>query len=341
MESVPQGELDIEDAAQLRVYLAKRRLTGDTEPVAISRLAGGVSSRTMLVERPNGERWVIKQALAALRVHVEWLSSPERSAREAEGARALASMLPEGAVPRIVFEDREHHLFGMEAAPAQAANWKSMLLAGDSQIEHFRAAGELLACIHRESAKRAGEFGRAFEDRSFFESLRLEPYYEYTAREAPAAGPFLSALCDETRAARLSLVHGDFSPKNLLVVGDRLILLDHEVIHFGDPAFDLGFAMAHFLSKAHHLSGWRERLLAGAAEFRRSYESGTRWRQPVERRAAAHTLGCLLARVAGRSQLEYLSQEEKRRQREACIRLMAEPPAGLGELASRFMGEVK
>lgn len=341
MESVPQGELDIEDAAQLRAYLAKRRLIGDSEPVALSRLAGGVSSRAMLAERPNGQRWVIKQALAALRVHVEWLSSPERSAREAEGARALASMLPEGAVPRIVFEDREHHLFGMEAAPPRAANWKSMLLAGDARIEHFRAAGELLACIHHESARRAGEFGRAFEDRSFFESLRLEPYYEYTASQAPEAARFLSALCDETRAARLSLVHGDFSPKNLLVDGDRLILLDHEVIHFGDPAFDIGFVMAHFLSKAHHLPGWRERLVFGAAEFRRSYELGTRWMQTVERRAAAHTLGCLLARVAGRSQLEYLSPQERSRQRGACIRLMGEPAEGLGELTSRFMGEVR
>lgn len=332
--------LNIEDAAQLRAFLIDRRLIGATEPVAISPLAGGVSSRTMLVERAVGERWVVKQSLAALRVPVEWFSSPERSAREAEGARALSSILPEGAVPRVVFEDRVHHLFVMTAVRPEAANWKTMLLAGQADPRHFALAGELLGRIHRESARRAGEFAGLFGDTSFFESLRLEPYYEYTARSLPAAAEFLLSLCETTRSLRLSLVHGDFSPKNLLVDGDRLVLLDHEVIHFGDPAFDLGFVLAHFLSKAHHLAASRAVFQSGVSGFWHRYEQAAQWSSPMGGRAARHALGCLLARVAGRSQLEYLTLAAKQRQRDACLRLIPAPPTSVEELTARFSLEV-
>jgi aminoglycoside phosphotransferase (APT) family kinase protein len=331
------AELDIEVPELLRRYLVGAGLLDAAEPAVISRLAGGVSSRTMLVERPSGQRWVVKQALAALRVHVEWLSSPARSAREAEGARALASILPAGAVPEVVFEDRERHLFVMSAVDATAQNWKSLLLAGHVEARHFEIAGELLARIHRESAARCGEFSVSFADTSYFESLRLEPYYEYTAREVPEAAAFLAALCDRTRSRRLSLVHGDFSPKNLLADKDRMVLLDHEVIHFGDPAFDLGFVFAHFLSKAHHMPSRRDALLKGMEAFWRCYRDGS----ADVADAPAHALGCLLARVAGRSQLEYLDTAEKQRQRAACVQLMSAPPASIDKLVQRFMQEVE
>ncbi len=329
--------LDIEVPELLLRYLVAQGLLLPSEPAVISRLAGGVSSRTMLVERPSGERWVVKQALPALRVHVEWLSSPARSAREAEGARALASILPAGSVPEVVFEDPANHLFVMTAAGASAQNWKTLLLAGTVNSHHFMAAGDLLARIHRESAARSGEFAAAFSGATYFESLRLEPYYEYTAREVPEAAAFLASLCDQTRSRRLALVHGDFSPKNLLVTPERMVLLDHEVIHFGDPAFDLGFVFAHFLSKAHHMPSQRAALLEGAGAFWRSYRQGA----PDPAGAAAHTLGCLLARVAGRSQLEYLDPSEKLRQRAACLNLMSAPPATVGALANRFIREVE
>jgi aminoglycoside phosphotransferase (APT) family kinase protein len=332
--------LDIEAPEQLQTYLVEAGLIAAREPVVITRLAGGVSSRTMLIERRGGERWVIKQALPALRVHVEWLSSPERSAREAEGARALASILPAGSIPRVVYEDRQHHLFVMTAADATAENWKSLLLDGRIEIEHFRRTGDLLARVHRESAARCAGFAARFSDTSYFESLRLEPYYEYSAREAPEAVEFLVALCQRTRSRKLSLVHGDFSPKNLLVDADRMVLLDHEVIHFGDPAFDLGFVFAHFLSKAHHLPAHRKQLIEGAAEFWRTYMDGAHWSDSIAPHAAAHTLGCLLARVAGRSQLEYLTIEEKQRQRAACIRLVQAPSDSMNDLTDRFIGEV-
>ena len=105
-----------------------------------------------------------------------------------------------------------------------------------------------------------------FDDRSFFESLRLEPYYLYTATQVPAGRDVpATSWSRDTRERRLTLVHGDYSPKNVLVHDDRLILLDHEVIHWGDPAFDVGFALTHLLSKAHHLPTHREAFARAAA----------------------------------------------------------------------------
>jgi aminoglycoside phosphotransferase (APT) family kinase protein len=178
-----------------------------------------------------------------------------------------------------------------------------------------------------------------FEDRSFFESLRLEPYYSYTAGQAPRASEFLKDLIADTLACRLSLVHGDYSPKNVLIHSGRMVLLDHEVIHFGDPAFDLGFSLTHFLSKAHHLPRFRRAFAGAADEYWRAYTEslGTLpWAPELEPRAVRHTLACLLARVAGRSQLEYLDGRERERQRGLVLEMMTEAPGTVHGLITEF-----
>ena len=124
----------------------------------------------------------------------------------------------------------------MQAVPQPHQKWKTTLLAGDLQRDRIRQFGELLQAIHIGGTHLA----QLFDDRTYFEALRLEPYSPH-------------ALIEETRATRLTVVHGDYSPQRILVYQNRLIPLDHEVIHFEHPAFDEGFASAHFLGKARHL----------------------------------------------------------------------------------------
>ncbi len=332
--------LDIEQHDQLLAYLAD---TGQIEPAeqpVFQNLAGGVSNRTVLVSRSNGEAWVLKQALARLRVPVDWFSSPERVHREALGLRWLTQLAPPGALPAFVFEDFQHHLLAMTAVPQPHHNWKQLLLAGQLENEHVAQFGRLLATIHRNAYLRRGEVAAVFEERSFFESLRLEPYYGYTATQVPAAAGFLQQLIDETRNTRLTLVHGDYSPKNILVYQGRLMLLDHEVIHFGDPAFDLGFSMTHLLSKAHHLSHLRRQFANAARHYWQVYLQTlgpVAWAGALEPRAARHTLGCLLARVAGRSPLEYFDPPARARQQRVMVALMEQPPAAISDLITQFV----
>ena len=335
--------LDIEDPAQLENYLRSTNRIGSAEKIEIRTLAGGVSNKTVHVRRESGEAWVLKQALAKLRVKVDWFSDPARVRREALGLQWLAKLAPEGTITPLIFEDPQHHLLAMQAVPQPHENWKTMLLAGRVESAQVRQFGELLGIVHREGWLAREETSRVFEDRSFFESLRVEPYYLYAAQEEQRASAFIHRLVEETRRTRLTIVHGDYSPKNVLVREGRLILLDHEVIHFGEPAFDLGFAMTHLLSKAHHLPAARDRFAEATRAFWRSYRKSlgdVPWSSDLDARAARHTLGCLLARVAGRSPLEYLSEDEKARQREVVVELMRNPPATVSQLIEEFVTRI-
>lgn len=335
--------LDIEQPDDLIAYLRRAGHIATDETPRIKVLQGGVSNRTVLVERSSGESWVLKQALEKLRVAVDWFSSPERIHREASGLRWLGKIAPPNTLPRFIFEDRDTHILAMEAIPQPHENWKQMLLAGRLNFDHIVQFGSLLGVIHRQAYQRSREIAPHFEDRSFFESLRLEPYYLYTATQVAEAADFLNALVDETRNTLLTLVHGDYSPKNILIYQNHLILLDHEVIHWGDPAFDVGFSMTHLLSKAHHLREKRADFQQAALHYWQTYFAEIKsldWANSLESRAVRHTLACLLARVAGRSPLEYLDSDKRNRQREAILPIMADPPSHIAELIEHFVGSL-
>ena len=335
LRSAAQSTLNIEQPEQLLEYLEKSGHITHSERIDIRVLSGGVSNRTVLVGRKNRQDWVIKQALAKLRTPVDWFSSPERIHREAEGMRWLIDLAPPGSVPALVFEDRRHHLLAMEAVPQPHRNWKRLLLKGELRDDHIQQFGYLLAAIHRNAYQIQDEIQVAFADRSFFDSLRLEPYYQFTAERISEAKIFLSELIRECQATRISLVHGDYSPKNILIWEGRLVLLDHEAIHFGEPAFDVGFSMTHLLSKANHVAQAHGEFEQAALLYWETYADGMKdvaWLKGLELRAVRHTIGCLLARVDGRSPLEYLSPQEQRRQRSAALSLMQNPPDSMPEL---------
>lgn len=333
------GSLDIEDFTALLGWLRDSGRIGSPETPRLTNLAGGVSNRTVLLERANGESWVLKQALEKLRVRVDWRSDPRRIEREALGMQALVQIAPPGSITPLVFLDRAQHLLAMQAVPQPHENWKSMLMSGRLEFDHVRQFARLLASIHRAGAGQSERFAREFDDRSAFESLRLEPYYLYSAQRMPAVESFIRDLVDETRASRYTLVHGDYSPKNVLVHDGQLVLLDHEVIHFGDGTFDIGFALTHLLSKANAMPATRQSFGQAAAIFFQTYSDCIGAEVP-ESRACRHTLGCLLARCIGRSPLEYLSPERAARQVNAVSAMMNNPPAHIPSLIARFLENV-
>ena len=335
--------LDIEQPAQLVAYLRGSGRIPDDETPTIQVLAGGISNRTVLVTRATGESWVLKQALPKLRVEVDWFSDPRRIEREALGLKWLPILCGESCTPTLVFLDPTHHLLAMAAVPRPHENWKSMLLAGRLDDDHVRQFATLLGNIHQSSWHLRSDLKPRFADRSFFESLRVEPYYEYAASQFHDAAEFVHELIADTRSRRLCLVHGDYSPKNVLVRDGRLVLLDHEVIHWGEPAFDLGFALTHLLSKAHHLPTHRQRFAGAAVSFWNDYAATLEFDGPwidLEPFAVRHTLACLLARVAGRSPLEYLKPDERRRQQAAVVALMHDPPKRIVDFVSSFIDQI-
>ena len=335
-------EFDIEQPGVLHSWLIGHGYIPAAELPTYTVLPGGVSNRTVLVDRSPRQSWVVKQALAKLRVQVDWFSSPERIHREAAALRSLIDLAPPDAITPLVFEDVADHIIGMEAVPVPHENWKVQLLRGDLTDDAVDQFATIAASIHAKSAEQIEALRPEFGDRTFFESLRVEPYYEYTASQVPGAFDFYADLIGDMRRRQETFTHGDYSPKNVLVHDNRLILLDHEVGHLGDPTFDLGFAMTHLLSKAHHLPAHRDQFAAATNRFWATYwqtvstDGAPAWTADLQQRAVRQTLGCLLARVRGRSTLEYLDHTERDRQATVVVDLMAQPPENVGALTIEF-----
>lgn len=331
--------LDIEDPIELLHYLRQEQRIGLQESPQVRVLGGGVSNRAVWVTRSPQQSWVLKQALAKLRTRADWFSPVERIHREAAGMRWLAEIAPPGSITPLIFEDHTHHILAMEAVPEPHHNWKTLLLAGALEADHIQQFARLLGQIHQASFLRSEQAQAEFADRSFFESLRLEPYYLYAASQQPGAAGFLEQLVSDNRQNLLCIVHGDYSPKNILVYQNRLVLLDHEVIHFGDPTFDLGFAQTHLLAKALHLPPKRSQFLKAVQLFWETYAQTAPLltHQPdYQARAVRQTLGCLLARVDGRSPLEYLDETERQLQRTLVLEMIQQPPTTVAQLVKQW-----
>lgn len=331
-------QIDIERPGELIAYLRDRGIAGADDACEAIVLSGGVSNKTVLV-RGLKRGIVVKQALGKLRVATDWLADPARIEREAAGLRLLEKLAPAGAITPFVFEDKALFLLGMEAVPEPHENWKTLLLRGEVSDDAVRQFGSLLGSVHARGLKLDEESRQSIQDRRFFEELRVDPYYQFTAKNNPDVAGFYAALIGDMRAEALTVVHGDFSPKNILVYQGQLVLLDHEVIHWGDPTFDLGFAFTHLLSKANHLSAMRDVFLRAAGNFWTSYvaEAGAlATGKEFESRACRQTLACLLARIDGRSPLEYLSSEERARQKKTVLALMQNAPVQMEDLIREF-----
>jgi 5-methylthioribose kinase len=315
-------DLEADNAAE---YLASRDIA--LKPVRITELGGGVSNTVLLIET-NGRRFVLKQALGKLRVQDDWFSDRERIFRESAAMRWLAPYLPSGSVPEILFEDRENYLFAMSAASDESRTWKSLLMAGQAAPRVAESVGEMLATIVNRSWRNP-EAQRVFGDQTVFDQLRIDPYYRTTASRHPDLRLHFERLISKMSCRRVSLVHGDWSPKNFLVSGGAVMAIDFEVTHYGDPAFDSAFLLNHLLLKSFYKPEWSADFAVAAQTFWRAYRSGLppdcHW---IEAATLNH-LGCLLlARIDGKSPAEYITDSPLRERVRAFARhLIVQPPA--------------
>ena len=331
--------IDVETAES---YLRQAgQLQGD-QLVEIRRLAGGVSNEVFYVAIDKGDDFVLKQARGRLRVADPWFCSVERIWREVEVLRicqrVLAGCQLSVEIPQVLFEDRENFCFAMTAAPLHHTVWKQQLLDGDADPTIAQACGQLMGTLHARTWQEA-EIDRQLEDRQFFNDLRLDPYYRYVASVHDDLQEAMQHLIDSVWQNRWCLVHGDFSPKNLLVFDNRLMLIDCEVGHYGDPAFDIGFFLSHLILKAIYQSPKSEPYINLTELFFRAYQEPLAKRiagdqlQNLIARAVQNFAGCLLARVDGKSKVEYLSDSQHRDQVRLISRtLFHEQPASWQEV---------
>lgn len=269
-------------------------------------LTGGVSSDIWKVELPDCTL-CIKRALPKLKVADDWEAPVSRNAFEWEWLKFAAKQVP-AAVPTPIAHDVEAGLFAMEFLPvAEHPVWKQQLLDGLVEPSIALALGKVLAKLHLASSNSA-VLAKAFAtDESFF-ALRLEPYLLATAKRHPGLAPRLKELVEITAAQHDALVHGDISPKNILVGPNGPVILDAECAWYGDPAFDIAFFLNHMLLKCLVNPHLKTRYLDCYGRFFDGYFCNDGM-EAIEQRAAALLPALLLARVDGKSPVEYLVSE--------------------------------
>jgi aminoglycoside phosphotransferase (APT) family kinase protein len=309
-------------------------LAGPQEAVALTPLSGGVSCDVLLAAW-DGRRVVVKRALPKLRVEADWRAPAERSQAEVAWIE-FAAALQAGWVPRVLGQDRARHLFAMDYLDYPV--WKARLAEGHVDALFAAEVGRALARIHASSARRV-DLARAFANDAQFHALRIEPYLLHTAAANPDVGAAIRVLADGVAASRIALMHGDVSPKNILCGTEGPVFLDAECACYGDPAFDLAFCLNHLLLKAAWHPADAKALLTAFRALKNAYLAGAAWepRAELERRTAGLLSALLLARVDGKSPVEYLTDAaSKDFVRAHAKSFFVRPPATLDELSGPY-----
>ena len=301
-------------------FLRRSGLITDESAARWTPLTGGVSSDLWRVDVP-GQTLCVKAALPTLRVADAWHAPVDRNAVEVAWLRFAAEHVP-GVAPAILADDPEAFLFAMEFLdPVDHPVWKAELLAGRVVATTAAAVGDVVGRLAAASASadRRDAVARRFATDDNFHRLRIEPYLLATARRRPEVADRLHELADRTQSSRLALVHGDVSPKNILLGPRGPVLLDAECAWWGDPAFDVAFCLNHLLLKALVADQYRRlerarRLSTAAGAWWSSYLVHVSW-EPVDglrTRVADLLPALLLARIDGTSPVEYVTAEDDR-----------------------------
>lgn len=328
--------------AELEAFARESGLIRPDETPRWTPLTGGVSSDIWRLD-VDGRSVCVKRALPKLRVAADWTVPTERNLYEWRWIGTVSEIDPH-LTPEPLATDEARGAFAMAFLPAQSHQlWKRQLLDGDVRVAFAGAVGGALARIHAATACREDMAARFPTDALFF-ALRLEPYLLATAEAQPEVGAALRALVQRTAATHLALVHGDVSPKNILSGPDGPVFLDAECAWYGDPAFDVAFCLNHLLLKMALLPDKTEALAASFEALAARYLAGVTWeaRGETETRIATLLPGLLLARIDGKSPVEYITDTAaKERIRRVAIAMLRTPPRDLADVRIRYQSAMR
>ena len=308
------------------------------EQPKLAALTGGVSSDIWKVETRR-RTICVKKALARLKVDAEWQAPVERNMYEAAWMQEAASVVPD-AVPDLLGQDEASGVLAMAYLPPDRfSNWKDDLRRGRADPETAAAVGDRLVRIHAACARKP-DLAARFDTDEIFLDIRLEPYLMATAKRHPAHATPLHRLVETTRTTKRTLVHGDVSPKNILIGEAGPVFLDAECAWFGDPAFDLAFCLNHLLLKCLWVPSASADFMACFEALHSTYLDGVDWeeRSDLEARTAAILPGLMLARIDGKSPVEYLTVErDKDRVRSFALERLARPRSRLAGISADWV----
>jgi aminoglycoside phosphotransferase (APT) family kinase protein len=331
METPPK---EISDALKRMHLLEGASLVG--EP-----LTGGVSSDIWRIDLPDGPI-CIKRALPKLLVNADWQAPVERNVYEARWMRVASQAVPHAA-PALLGQDEATGALAMEYLPAELYPlWKARLRDGVVDVGFAASVAVTLGRIHAATAANPS-LAREFPTDGIFFDIRLEPYLAHTGRAHPDLADRMQLLIETTQRNKYALVHGDVSPKNILCGPNGPVFLDAECAWWGDPAFDLAFCLNHLMLKCLWVPAARCALLESFHAMTAAYLPLVAWEPfaALEKRAAHLLPALFLARVDGKSPVEYITQSEQRDTvRVVARRLLADPPDRLADVVKAWKEEI-
>jgi len=343
----PETKDKTQDAAQeldeeaIVAALQRMKLLPPGQRARCLPLPGGVSSDIWLVDVP-GRRLCLKRALPRLKVEQVWEAPVRRNFYEWNWFRVAGRVCPD-AVPPMVAQDALAGLFAMEYLdPSLFPVWKEQLRDGQAEPTVAEAVAERLVLIHIRTAS-AHQIARMFGSDDDFTAIRLEPYLLRTAEVHPDLAAPLKFLVQETLGMKLALVHGDVSPKNILIGRRGPVFLDAECAWYGDPAFDLAFCLNHLLLKCMLNRRAITRFLTCYDRFAEAYLRAVNWelRDELEPRAACLLPALMLGRVDGKSPVEYITEEaDKERVRKVARSLLTDRVERLDAVRDAWAAEL-
>ena len=302
-----RAQTDLDDTVV--EFLNQSGLISPGQTPLVERLAGGVSSDIWKVTA-GAVPFCVKRALPRLRVAAEWYAPIARSATEVAWLRSVGGFMA-GVVPTVLAADARRGVFAMEyLTPRAYEPWKTRLSRRVVASETAAGVGTRIAALHSAFAQ-SQTAARQFATDAAFHSLRIDPYLGAAARAHLDIAPILEHLADVTARTKITVVHGDISPKNILIGPAGPVFIDAECAWFGDPAFDLAFCLNHLLLKTLWVPAVDAELLSASSALSEAYLAGVDWEpaQSVERRAARLLPALLLARIDGKSPVEYLTDQ--------------------------------
>ena len=323
--------------SDIREQLVQAGLCESGGRIVIEQLTGGVSSDISLVTA-GGRKFCVKRALPKLKVAADWRAPVERNQSEVEWLRVAAGVAPD-CVPRVLADHSSDGWFAMEyLEPAQFPLWKAQLRDGEINSDFAAETGRGIGRIHAATAGDAALAQRFATDHIFY-PIRLEAYLVASGEKHPEVAGALQALVKVTQENKRALVHGDVSPKNILcrptADGPMPVFLDAECAWYGDPAFDFAFALNHLLLKCLWRPQHAARYLECFDALYDDYINQVSWETSyaIDGRTARLLIGLLLARVDGKSPVEYVTDEaQKNLVREFALPRLHKPPQFLGEV---------
>lgn len=311
-------------------------LTAIDDSISVTTLTGGVASDIARIETDKGD-FCVKFALPKLRVAADWYAPVERNFAEFSYLKNLSEIAPEASLTLYGHSASENGFAMAYLAGDNTYLWKPALFDGRGRCDEAKAVGSILGKVHHASSQ--PDFDKsAFHNQDDFYAIRIEPYLVHTAKKHPLIATQLHQMAEHLGSADSVLVHGDVSPKNIMFHNGQPFLLDAECATMGDGCFDVAFCLNHLILKAVFVTTSSSNYLSYCLDFWQSYQPFITWESQAdfERRLCQLLPMLMLARIDGKSPVEYFNHDHHDFVRQLALPLISEPATDLSELLTRL-----